>query len=1060
MSRGRSAARSGAGGTRLALRGLWFRRSTALIVLVLATVASAASVIAPLYSRAAEESILRDTLRRVDTFALSVQVSVPQSGTGAGVGKARNGEFTVDTVQDELTHPAFGTPRLSYVGSGLYAPTSGPFRGGAVAGQVVERDGICANLPVSSGRCATARGEAMVTNRSLALIGARVGDTVAITLSGSSNTGATPVLRVEVVGSFDPVPVDSAYWVGRPYFSSYYPRATPRGLGEAPPTADPVFLAPGTARAAEITTYTVDVPVDPARVRLDDAPIIRRQVRSLSDTTSGFLLTAYSQLPSALELADAGQVIVRIAAPLAVTQLVLLSWWTLYLVVGSATEERSPELGLAKLRGLSAGQTRRFGLAEVVLLLLVAAPLGTVLGYLAVRGSAARVFSPGTEVVLTWPALLTVLVALTGGVVTATLASRQVFRRPVVELLRRVPPRRAGRRAGLVDGAVLVLAVAGVVQLVSDRGGRPSAVALLAPGMVAVAGGLLAARLLVRVARRRSTAALGRGRAAGLAGWAGVARRPGTARIASVLAVATCLLLVGVQAWAVAERNRSERAGAETGAAVVLQVRAPGTAALLSAVRAADPAGTYAMAAVQVTTSNQEPRLLAVDATRADSVLQWGPPDAKPSRRVERTLRPPLPEPLVLRPGRLEVTVDLQDVTSPSPLRLTARVEGAGPSQRIDLGRLRTGRGTYDGPVPASCTPTCRLAALALDHPGTDLESASATLLLAGISLAPPTARGGPDVGTAVPLSNGFGDRATWRSGAPTVGGPQVVLRPGAALRVQVRAPGGPFAEIVRGDSPEPLPALVGEKAAAGPPPEPGGVPVGTTTGLSGSDVRFQASHRTDVVPRSGRDAVMVDLDLVLLLSEDPPLGDRQVWLSRDDRSAERRLRAQLAGAGVTILDRDSRSELVRAYAGDGAVLALRLLLVCGAAAVLVAVGALLVAAYVGRGQRAYEVAALRVVGVRRRTVRTLLLLENVGTVLVALGCGSAAAAIATWVVLPALPQFDSPSSVVDVRYQPDALAAWASLGGLGLLLLAVGLAVATLQLRTGRVHRLREGVR
>ena len=59
---------------RLALAGLWFRRSTALIVLVLATVASAASVVAPLYSRAAEESIVRDTLARADASTLAVQV--------------------------------------------------------------------------------------------------------------------------------------------------------------------------------------------------------------------------------------------------------------------------------------------------------------------------------------------------------------------------------------------------------------------------------------------------------------------------------------------------------------------------------------------------------------------------------------------------------------------------------------------------------------------------------------------------------------------------------------------------------------------------------------------------------------------------------------------------------------------------------------------------------------------------------------------------------------------------------------------------------------------------
>jgi hypothetical protein len=62
--------------------------------------------------------------------------------------------------------------------------------------------------------------------------------------------------------------------------------------------------------------------------------------------------------------------------------------------------------------------------------------------------------------------------------------------------------------------------------------------------------------------------------------------------------------------------------------------------------------------------------------------------------------------------------------------------------------------------------------------------------------------------------------------------------------------------------------------------------------------------------------------------------------------------------------------------------------------------------------------------------------------------------------VLPALPQFDDPSAFVPVRYAPDAASAWIALGGLGLLLVAVGLVVAALQLRTGRTDRLREGVR
>jgi len=1042
-------------GARLAVQGLWFRRSTALIVLVLATVASAASVVAPLYARAAEESILRDTLRRADAFDLSVQVSAPQVGAGVGEGAAPPASTADGVVRDALTHPAFGPRRLAYVGKGEYHPTVGDNAGGEVVGQVVERPGVCEHLPTVTGRCPEAPAEGMMSRRSLEILGAEVGDVVEAELPNSATLqdgGIAPVVAVQVVGAYDPVPVDDDYWVGRPYFDAFNPQASIVALEDVPPTADPVFLGTGGAGAARIATYTIDVPLRVSGVRLDDTTPLRRQVRALSLETPRLLVNTDSLLPAALDRADEGRRLVRIAAPLAVIQLVLLSWWTLYLVVGSATEERSPELGLAKLRGLTGRQTRRFGLAEVFLLLLVAAPLGTALGWAAVRSAAGRVFAPGTEVVLTASVLLTVLFTLGGGLVTAALSSRQVFRRPVAELLRRVPTRASGRAAGLVDAVVVVLTAAGVVQLVNDRGTRPSPVAMLAPGMIAVAGGLLAARVLVRVARRRVAASTARGRTPGLVGWAGVARRPGTARIASVLAVATCLLLVGVQAWTVAERNRSERAAAETGAAVVLQARAKDPQALVDAVRKADPGGRYAMAAVQVASSSQLPSMLAVDSTRADRVLAWGAPDAGPSRGIGSTLAPATVPSLHLHPGPVEVDLDLQEMRSPTPLTVSAKLDVQGSFEYVALGQLRRGDHTYRGQVPAECRGGCRLAGLVFNHPGTDIAGATARLHVAGLS-------GTDEGGNLAQLEGSFGVPGGWRPGAPTVGGPEVRLRAGKELLVDLQAPGGPYAEVVRGDSPEPLPAVV-TREAAGPSAAQGGVPVGETTGMSGTTTRFTVSRVVDYAPRAGDRAVIVDLGLALRLDDDARVGEQQVWLSRSDTGDEQALVRSLRQSGVTVRSRETAAALERVYAGDGAVLALRLLLVCGAAAVVVSVGALLVAAYVGRRQRAYEVAALRAVGLRRRTVRALLLRENVGTVLVALACGALASLLAVWAVLPALPQFDAPSSSIPVRYAPVAAAGWLAVGALAGLLVLVGLTVATLQLRAGRSDRLREGVR
>lgn len=1040
---------------RLAFAGLWFRRGTTLIVLALATVASSAAVVAPLYARGAEESIVRDSLGRADAFTRSVQVSSPPAGVRTTADAAEDVDYLLRTAERVLGHPAFGTPRLSWSASAVYLPASGDYAGFPVDGRVVERAEVCAHLTLTSGRCPGTATEGLLTRRSLELLDAAVGDTLTVQVADvSSVKAAVPTaMAVRVVGAFDPRLVQSPYWAGRPYFASFYPRAAQQGLEAVPPVADPVFLGTGAAALAGVTTYTVDIPLIAKRVQIDDSSRLSEQIRRFTAVTTRVGVSTYSPIPATLAAADDGRHIVRLAAPIAVVQLVLLSWWTMFLVVGAATEERSPELGLAKLRGLTTGQTRAFGLAEVYLLLAVAAPLGTMLGFLAVRLMADQVFAPGTPVVFTSTAVLTVVGTAIGGAITAALSSRQILRRPVSELLRRVPPRGRGRVAGVVEGALAVLTVLGSIQLVSDRGSSPSPLALLAPGAMAFAGGLLAARLLVRLARGRTEASLSRGSAAGAAGWAGIARRPVTARVASLIAVATAFLLVGVQAWVVAERNWNERAAAETGAEVVLQVRAPGHRDLLEAVRAADPSGTYAMAAVQVSSSNPGARMLAVDSSRADRVIAWGAPSARPTTSVRDVLRPALARSLMLGAGRLVATLVVTELSSPSPLRLTARLDRSGQHERLDLGSLRRGAGTYSAQLPPECAPDrCRLAALGLGHPGTDIEAATAGFSVRSLELAPV----GGGAGTL--LAGDFADPGAWRPGAPNLGGPTVIVRPGVNLDVEVSAPGGPVAEIVRGDSLEPLPAYVPRSSLDGG-PEAGDAPFAQATGLAGQEIRYLTTQTVDYLPRMGDNGVLVDLDLALRLNEDAALGDQQVWLSRDDVPLETALRAALRAAKVTIVRRETRSALERSFATDGAALGLRLLLVCGAAALLVAVGALLVAAYVGRRQRAYEVAAFRVVGVRRRTVRAMLLQETLGTVFVALGCGVAAAAVATWAVLPALPQFDDTSTFVDVRFAAEQTIFWASAGALAAFLAVIGFAVASLQLRMGRLDRLREGV-
>ena len=221
-----------------------------------------------------------------------------------------------------------------------------------------------------------------------------------------------------------------------------------------------------------------------------------------------------------------------------------------------------------------------------------------------------------------------------GGIAAAAVAARGVARGHVADLLRRVPGSSRSRGAGAVEGAVLALVVAGIVQLAVAPGSRAR------PGRLGRArhhrAGRCAGRGPAAAVRQPPADAPGRWTAAApsaLYGWAGVARRAGTARTTGVLAAAICLLLVGVQAWTVAARERSARALAETGAAVVLDVQAPTARGLCRPWRTADPSGTYAMAGHAAgRRTRRPPGRWRWTASRADAVAGFagrGPDDVR-----------------------------------------------------------------------------------------------------------------------------------------------------------------------------------------------------------------------------------------------------------------------------------------------------------------------------------------------------------------------------------------------------------------------------------------------
>ena len=179
-------------------------------------------------------------------------------------------------------------------------------------------------------------------------------------------------------------------------------------------------------------------------------------------------------------------------------------------------------------------------------------------------------------------------------------AESRSLRTSVVGLLRRVPGRRSRWGADVVDLAVVLLALAAAFQSLAERSSQdPTILTLLAPGLLALALGLMASRAAGPIATRVGVHLLRAGRIGPALAALNLARRPAANRLVAVMALAVALLgstLVTAFTSAQAGHNRARH---ELGAARVLTVDAPSPQRLLAAVRGADPTGENAMAVVQ-----------------------------------------------------------------------------------------------------------------------------------------------------------------------------------------------------------------------------------------------------------------------------------------------------------------------------------------------------------------------------------------------------------------------------------------------------------------------------
>jgi len=612
------------GGWTVVLRGIRYRSGRSLMVLLLAAVATAATVLAPAYARAAQQSVLTDRLASAPANATGLHLSSdPLSGDGP--------ESTVEAklaVQQLLNrtstlHRLLGTP----TGSADVQATTVP-SAGAEASQVrlAYRDNVCAHVTMSKGECIDEAGGVMVSARSAEEQKLSVGGKLAV------RSKATAAARsLSIVGFYTPKDATDPYWGRGGYF-------TAGAANEGPDRIDAAFVADEVELAlpSAAVTVQIDYRLKTDAVALDDVPGLRADLSSFTTAANARRLQVESALRGVLDDVDVEIGALGRTVPVVAVPLVLVCWFVVFLLVAAVTEERTPEVALAKLRGFSARRSGRFGRGETLLLVLAAVPVGTAIGLGVVELAARTMFAPGVHAKPTTPVLIAALLAAVLAYLTVRLASARPLARPVLSLLRRVHERPRWK-AGAADGAVIALAAASFAVAIND----PTApLALLAPALIALVAGVLLARLLGVWSRLRVRRYARKGRVTGLLAHAQLSRRTLGHRVILVVTVSVALLGFAATAWDVAAGARRDAATDNVGADRVVLVGASDPHALVSAVASACAGEAVAVVRATERYAGNTVELVGVSTQHLADVAVWRGHDRAELADLAARLRP------------------------------------------------------------------------------------------------------------------------------------------------------------------------------------------------------------------------------------------------------------------------------------------------------------------------------------------------------------------------------------------------------------------------------------
>ncbi|MGH8877975.1 MAG: hypothetical protein ACRD0P_11630, partial [Stackebrandtia sp.] len=349
---------------RLILRGIRGRPGQSAVVLLLAAVAAATAAATPAYVSAAQQSLLSDAFTFRPDIANGARFETdakdPESGeiekvfTSIESSIAANPDLDPLTDRHRFARAEVALPDVRYPASS----------------RLMYREGLCGHIDMVTGSCATEAGEVLISSRSAKAERLGVGDTVTAAIQ---HLAVPKTAKLTVAGIYEPRDPAAAHWGGQTPFRF-------GGVDSNEFYVDSLFTtAPEqVAAAAGAVGLGVDYLTDEKKVRLDTAPAFRASLlayhkgRTVSKPGDGPAPVVRVQSTIATTIEDAGteQDAVAASVPFVTVPVLLLSWFSLYLVVARLIEDRAPLLALAKLRGHGVAAVAGFGTGEAAVLIV------------------------------------------------------------------------------------------------------------------------------------------------------------------------------------------------------------------------------------------------------------------------------------------------------------------------------------------------------------------------------------------------------------------------------------------------------------------------------------------------------------------------------------------------------------------------------------------------------------------------------------------------------------------------------------------------------------------